>query len=64
MEGVFIPLACFAVVVLLVGITSMTKMRDREMDIHRFLHEQEMEHQRKMKELEIELAQVRSGTRV
>ncbi len=59
MEGVFVPLGCFAMVVLIVAIINVTKMRDREMDVQRCLYEQEMEHQRKMKELEIQLAQVR-----
>ena len=61
MDPVFIPLGCFAMVVLIVAIINMSKMRDREMDVHRCLHEQEMEHQRKMKELEIQLAQVRKS---
>jgi hypothetical protein len=59
--GIFVPLGCFAMVVVIVAIISMTKMRDREMDVHRYLHEQEMEHQRKMKELEIQLAEVRKS---
>ncbi|HMD98421.1 MAG TPA: hypothetical protein VKM93_13950 [Terriglobia bacterium] len=57
--GVFVPLGCFAMVVLIVAITNVTKMRDREVDVQHRLYEQEMEHQRKMKELEIQLAQVR-----
>jgi len=57
--GIIIPLGVFVMVVLIVALTQITKMRDQEMDIHRYLHEQEMEHQRKMKELEIQLAQVR-----
>ena len=53
--GVFVPLAVFALVVLIVGITSMAKLRDKEMEVHRRLYTQDLEHQRKMKELALEL---------
>jgi hypothetical protein len=54
-----IPLACFAVVVLIVAITQLVKVRDMEMDAHQRLRIEEMEHQRKMRELGLELEQVK-----
>ncbi len=59
--GVFVPLAVFAVVVLIVAITSMTKLRDKEMEVHQRLHMEELEHQRKTKELTLELERVKHG---
>lgn len=60
--GAFVPLAVFAVVVLIVAITSVTKLRDKEMEVHQRLYTEELEHQRKMKELSLELEQVRHGS--
>lgn len=63
MESPFIiPLACFVMVVLIVAVVNVAKMRDMELDVHGRLRNEEMEHQRKMKELEIELARVRQGS--
>ena len=59
--GVFVPLAVFAVVVLIVAIASMTKLRDREMEVHQRLYMEELDHQRKMKELSLELERVKHG---
>ena len=59
--GVFVPLAVFAVVVLIVAITSMTKLRDKEMEVHQRLYREGLEHQRKMKELSLELERVKHG---
>lgn len=56
--GVIIPLGAFVMTVLIVGIASMRKMRDKELDAHRELRMREMEHERKMKELEIEKAKL------
>jgi hypothetical protein len=56
-----IPLGVFAMVVLIVAITSLVKIRDRELDVHQKLHLEEMEHQRKMRELELELERVKRG---
>jgi len=53
--GVFVPLAAFAVVVLVIAITALTKLRDKEMEVHQRLYTEELEHQRKMKELTLEL---------
>ncbi len=54
-----IPLGCFAMVILIVAIINIAKMRDRELEVHQKLHEEQLEHARKMKELEIELQRVR-----
>jgi hypothetical protein len=56
-----IPLAVFAMVVLIVGIVHFARLRDKEMEIHANLHREQMEHQRKMKELEAELERVRKA---
>ena len=56
--GVFVPLAVFALVVLIVAITSIAKLRDKEMEVHQRLYTQELEHQRKMKELALELERI------
>ena len=53
-----VPLGAFAMVVLIVAITSMKKMRERELEAHQQLRTQEMEHERKMKELDIEKAKL------
>ena len=57
--GAFVPLAAFAVVVLVVAISSMTKLREKEMETHQRLYMEELEHQRKMKELTLELERVK-----
>ncbi|MBZ5515106.1 MAG: hypothetical protein LAN62_09760 [Acidobacteriia bacterium] len=49
----FIPVAAFAMVVLIVAIKSFGKMREKELEAHRELRARELEHERKMKELEI-----------
>lgn len=54
-----IPLAAFALVVLIVAITQLVKIRDLELEVHQRLHLEEMEHQRKMKELELD--RIRQG---
>lgn len=56
-----IPLAVFAVVVVIVAITHLAKIRDLEVAAHQRLRLEEMEHQRKMRELEMELERVKQG---
>ncbi len=56
-----IPLGAFFMVVLIVAITQLVKIRDKEMEVHQTLRQEEMEHQRKMKELELELERIRRG---
>jgi hypothetical protein len=53
-----VPLGAFGMVVLIVAIASMKKMREKELEAHQQLRTQEMEHERKMKELDIERAKL------
>ena len=62
MSPFLIPLAVFAMVVLIVAIAEVAKIRNLEIDIHQRLHVQEMENQRKMRELELELERIKQGT--
>jgi energy-converting hydrogenase Eha subunit H len=57
-----IPLAGFAMVVLIVAIVALSKVRDKELEIHHQLHREEMEHQVKMRELELQLQRQRTGS--
>lgn len=57
-----IPLGCFVMVILIVAIVSLMKVRDTEIEVHRKLYQEQMEHQLKMKELELELERVRQGS--
>ena len=61
--GVVIPLGVFLMVVLIVAITSVAKMRDREIEVHQRLYLEEREHQLKMQELEAQLQQLRQAGR-
>jgi hypothetical protein len=56
-----IPLAVFAMVALIVGISKMAKIRDRELEVHQRLHLEQLEHERKMKELDLELERVKKA---
>lgn len=57
-----VPLAIFAMVVLIVAIVSTAKVRDKEIEIQRDLRREEMEHQVKMQALEAELQRHRTGS--
>jgi hypothetical protein len=48
-------------VVLIVAIVKLAKIRDRELEVQQKLHLEQMEHQRRMQELELELARLRKG---
>ncbi len=61
---VFIPLAVFALVVLIVAVTSFAKIHDKEVEVHWKSHLEEVEHQRKMKQLDLELEQVRQSKQI
>ncbi|HTS69783.1 MAG TPA: hypothetical protein VMO17_12450 [Terriglobia bacterium] len=61
MSPFIIPLGVFAMVVLIVGIADLAKIRNLEIDVHQKLHGEEMEHQRKMRELELELERIKQG---
>lgn len=58
---VIIPLAAFALVIVIVAIVHLMKIRDVEIDSLQRLRIEEMEHQRKMRELNLELERVRQG---
>jgi len=60
MDSPFIfPLAVFAMVALIVAIINVMKIRDQETDVRLKLYQEEMEHRRKMEELEQRLAQIK-----
>lgn len=59
--GVVIPLAVFAMVILIVAMVTMGKLREKEMDVYQSLHAEEIEHRRKMEELEKQLEHVRAA---
>ncbi len=56
-----IPLAAFALVVIIVAIVHLMKVRDVEIDSLQRLRIEEMEHQRKMRELNLELERIKQG---
>jgi hypothetical protein len=53
-----IPLGAFLMVVAIVAIVNFVKMREKELAAHQQLRLSEMEHERKMKEMEIEKAKL------
>ena len=59
--GVFIPLAAFAGVVLLVALVDLVKIHDREEEVRSRLYGEEQEHQRMIGELDRKLAQLRGA---
>jgi hypothetical protein len=61
MSPFVIPLGVFAMVVLIVAITQIVRIHDKEMEVHQKLHLEEMEHQRKMRELELDLERIKQG---
>jgi hypothetical protein len=56
-----IPLAFFAMVVLIVAIVTMVKIRDKEIEVQHRLHLEELEHRRKMQELEREAERLKGA---
>ncbi|MBZ5545408.1 MAG: hypothetical protein LAO07_17300 [Acidobacteriia bacterium] len=55
-----IPLSVFAMVVLIVAIVKLAKLRDKEMEVQQRLHVEQLDHQRKMQDLQLELERVKS----
>ena len=55
-----IPIAGMLMVIGIVGIVFWYKARDRELQFHQDLRLKEMEHQRRMKELELEVEKVKA----
>jgi uncharacterized integral membrane protein len=56
--GILVPLGAFVTAILIVAIVSMRKMREKELQAHQELRIREMEHERKLKEIELEKAKV------
>jgi hypothetical protein len=61
MSPFIVPLAVFAMVVLIVAITQIVKIREKEMEVQQKLYIEEMEHQRRMRELDLELERTKQG---
>jgi len=55
---ILIPLAAFVMVILIVAIVHFGKMREKELQAHQELRLHEMEHERKLKEMDIEKARI------
>jgi len=64
MSPFLIPLGVFAMVVLIVALSATAKIRNLEVDVHDRLHREEMEHQQKMRELELELKRIEQRAEV
>ena len=62
MSPFLIPLGVFAMVVLIVAITHVAQIRSLEIEVHQKLQMKEMEHQRKMQELDLELQRIKQGS--
>jgi hypothetical protein len=58
LNPLLIPIAAFLMVVLIVAIAHLSKTREKELAAHQELRIREMEHERKLRELEIEKAKV------
>jgi len=57
----FVPLALLAAVTLVLTIAKAARLGDLEAEIQRRLYQEEIEHARKMEELEAELERTRHG---
>jgi Tfp pilus assembly protein PilN len=61
MSPTVVPLAAFAAVVLIVALVKFTRLRDKEIAVQQQMHAAQLEHQRKMAELQAELERVKQG---
>jgi len=61
MSPLLVPLAAFAAVVLIVAMVNVTRLRDKEIAVQQQLHAAQLDHQRKMAELQAELERVKQG---
>jgi hypothetical protein len=59
MSPFVVPLGVFAMVVLIVAITHLARIRDLELEFHQKLRMEEMEHQRRIRELDLELERIK-----
>ncbi len=58
MSPFMVPLSVFAMVVLIVAVAQLAGIRNLEVNVHQQLHLAELEHQQKMRELEMELQRI------
>jgi hypothetical protein len=58
-EGILIPLACFAAVILVVALVTFAKIRDREIDVLSTLGRAEADHRARVAELDRELERLK-----
>jgi hypothetical protein len=56
--GVIVPLGAFLMVIIIIAIKGVRAMREKELQAHQELRAREMEHERRLKELEIEKAKI------
>jgi hypothetical protein len=56
------PIAGMVLVILIVAIINFAKIHEQETEVRFRLHAAEMEHQKRMKELELELEKFRRGS--
>jgi hypothetical protein len=66
MEGIphivfFIPIAGMAMIVAIIGIVFWYKVRERELAVQQDMRIREMEHQRRLKELDLELEKAKAA---
>ena len=59
---VLLPLSVVAICIGIVAINAVRRVRERQLQYHQDLRIREMEHQRKMKELEVELEKAKRTT--
>ena len=57
--GILVPLSCFAAVILIVAVVCTSRIRSVEVEVQRRLHFEELEHQQKMRELQLEWERVK-----
>ena len=58
--GILIPLSAILMPVLIVGIVFWYKAREKELQYHQELRMREMEHQKKMMEMQIDLEKAKA----
>lgn len=56
--GVVVPLGAFLMVIIIMAIKGVRMMREKELQAHQELRAREMEHERRLKELDLEKAKI------
>lgn len=59
-SGIMVPLAIFAMVIIIVALTQTTRIHDLEVQTHHKLAQEELTHRAKLRELEMELERIRN----